>query len=65
MRQSAKVELDRVTPLGEDTADSWGTWTVQPNEGAPFNMKSLFVWKRTGKGWRIVADMYASGVIAK
>lgn len=61
--KSAEIAINRVTPLGKDNAYSWVTWTVVPNEGEPFKMKSLFVWKQTAQGWRVVADMYASGEI--
>jgi len=61
--RSARIVLNRVTPLGADSAYSWVTWTVQPNEGEAFKMKSLFVWKHTPEGWRVVADMYATGEI--
>ncbi|WP_413044085.1 DUF4440 domain-containing protein [Pseudomonas sp. YJ42] len=62
---TATIRLDRVTPLGADSAYTWVTWDVQPNAGEPFQMKSLFVWKRMPQGWRIVADMYASGSVLK
>ncbi|MNF33412.1 hypothetical protein D3C84_142260 [compost metagenome] len=61
--KSADIALNRVTALDKDSAYSWVTWTVVPNEGEPFKMKSLFVWKQTPQGWRVVADMYASGEI--
>ncbi|ENL6836246.1 nuclear transport factor 2 family protein, partial [Pseudomonas aeruginosa] len=61
--KSASIVLNRVTPLGKDAAYTWVTWNVVPTAGEPFKMKSLFVWKLTPKGWRIVADMYASGEI--
>ncbi len=61
--KSADIALNRVTALDKDSAYSWVTWTVVPNEGEPFKMKSLFVWKKTPQGWRVVADMYASGEI--
>lgn len=61
--KSANIAINRVTPLGKDGAYSWVTWTVVPNEGESFKMKSLFVWKQTAQGWRVVADMYASGEI--
>lgn len=61
--KSTDIALNRVTALDKDSAYSWVTWTVVPNEGEPFKMKSLFVWKKTPQGWRVVADMYASGEI--
>jgi len=61
--KSADIAIDRVTALGQDAAYSWVTWTVVPNQGETFKMKSLFVWKQTPQGWRVVADMYAAGEI--
>lgn len=61
--KSADIALNRVTALGKDAAYSWVTWTVVPNQGETFKMKSLFVWKQTPQGWRVVADMYAAGEI--
>ncbi len=59
----ATLRIDHVQPLAQDAAYSWVTWHVQPREGEPFKMKSLFVWERTAEGWRLQADMYAEGEI--
>jgi hypothetical protein len=61
--ESVQIRIDRLHALGELAAYTWVTWTVQVFDGEPFLMKSLFVWELTGKGWRIVADMYAEGEI--
>lgn len=62
-----KIDLNSTQQVSNDVVVSWVTWTVTPTakDAQPFNMKSLFVWKNTGKRWNIVADMYTSGVIAK
>jgi hypothetical protein len=60
---SAAIRIDRLRPLASDVVYTWVTWDLESKHGEPFNMKSLFIWKRQDQGWRIVADMYAGGVI--
>lgn len=61
--RSAQIRIDRCTALTPGTAYTWVTWDVTTDEQEVFNMKSLFVWQQFSEGWRIVADMYAEGVI--
>ncbi|WP_455286852.1 YybH family protein [Cupriavidus necator] len=62
---SAAITVKRTQVLNPNAAYTWVTWDVRPKNAGqkPFQMKSLFVWARTGAGWRIVADMYANGFI--
>ncbi|MVW85793.1 DUF4440 domain-containing protein [Pseudomonas sp. PB101] len=61
--RSASIRIDRLRALAPGVAYTWVTWEVLSNAAETFNMKSLFVWKLESQGWRIVADMYADGVI--
>lgn len=61
--RSASIRIDRLRGLAPGVAYTWVTWEVLSNAAETFNMKSLFVWKLESQGWRIVADMYADGVI--
>lgn len=60
------LALEGTRQLASDAALSWVVWTVTPaaSNAEPFKMKSLFVWKKQDGKWRIVADMFTSGVIA-
>jgi hypothetical protein len=62
-----KLQLIDVQALANDAALSWVQWHVTPTNGSTpaFDMKSLFVWKRSHGQWRIVADMYTSGNLPK
>lgn len=61
--RSASIRIDRLHVLAPGVAYTWVTWEVLSNAEETFNMKSLFIWKLEPQGWRIVADMYADGVI--
>ncbi|WP_249674052.1 DUF4440 domain-containing protein [Pseudomonas abieticivorans] len=61
---AARIRIDRLRRLAENVAYTWVTWELQTDEPAPFHMKSLFVWTLEAQGWRIIADMYADGVIS-
>jgi hypothetical protein len=64
--KSTTIDLNRFRQLTDDVAYTWVTWNVTPaDSSAPFQMKSLFVWKKTGNDWRIVADMFANGAMPK
>lgn len=64
--KSTTIELNRFKQLSDDVAYTWVTWNVAPaDSSSPFQMKSLFVWKKTGSDWRIVADMFANGAMPK
>lgn len=64
---ATRIVLNQTRVLNATAAYSWVTWDVRPANPAakPFQMKSLFVWEKTASGWKIVADMYASGAITK
>lgn len=64
--KSTTIDLNRFKQLTDDVAYTWVTWNVTPaDSSAPFQMKSLFVWKKIGNDWRIVADMFANGAMPK
>lgn len=59
----AKIDINHVRALGDDAAYTWVTWLVSQEQGEPFQMKSLFLWRKVDGAWRIVADFYAEGTI--
>jgi hypothetical protein len=62
--KSTTIDLNRFKQLTDNVAYTWVTWNVTPADAsAPFQMKSLFVWKKIGNDWRIVADMFANGAM--
>lgn len=62
---AARISIHSVVPVDHNAALSWVTWTVAMEDPAQDNlvMKSLFIWQNTTAGWRIKADMYASGAL--
>lgn len=61
--RSLKMTIHLLQPLGNQAAMTWVVWHVTPKaEGeAPFDVRSLFVWRKQANGWRIVADSYSFG----
>jgi cytochrome c len=60
---AAKVEIKLLDGRmqGRDAATTWVRWNVFPVNGQenPFQVVSLFAWRREPGGWRVVSDMYA------
>lgn len=61
--KSTKISIYDAQILSDRSALTWVTWNVVPKDSKekPFSTKSLFVWKKVGNEWLIVADMYALG----
>ncbi|SAK74546.1 hypothetical protein AWB79_04371 [Caballeronia hypogeia] len=61
--RSTKISIYDTQVLSDRSALTWVTWDVEPKDSQekPFSTKSLFVWKKVGNEWLIVADMYALG----
>lgn len=61
--KSTKISIYDTQILSDRSALTWVTWDVEPRDSKekPFSTKSLFVWKKVGNQWLIVADMYAFG----
>lgn len=59
---AAKVEITLVDgrAQGKDGVVTWIQWHVVPITASekPFDVMSLYAWRREAAGWRVVSDMY-------